>query len=118
MGKEKDECPHCDKPIDEDATFCPHCGSDSETGWKPDTDYYSVELPEDEDEHEEERPPRALFRLRFWAGPALVALALAFFVVYGLSRFQPAFLVLIPAVYVALTIAALAKLAPKSRGGA
>ena len=41
-------CPHCGEPLDEDAAACPHCGSDDETGWKPDADYYSVELPDDD----------------------------------------------------------------------
>jgi hypothetical protein len=43
-----DECPHCGEPLKEDAECCPYCGSDFETGWKPDVDYYSVELPEDD----------------------------------------------------------------------
>ena len=43
-----DECPHCGEPIDEDAESCRYCGSDFETGWKPDQDYYAVELPEDD----------------------------------------------------------------------
>ena len=42
-----DECPHCGEPLPEKAESCPHCGSDFETGWKPDTDYYAVELPDD-----------------------------------------------------------------------
>jgi len=45
-----DECPHCGEPIDNDAESCPHCGSDYETGWKPDADYYSLELPDEEAE--------------------------------------------------------------------
>ena len=43
-----DECPHCGEPIEEDAESCQHCGSDFETGWKPDTDYYALELPDDD----------------------------------------------------------------------
>ena len=48
-----DECPHCGEPLEEEAESCPHCGSDFETGWKPDTDYYAVELPEDDTSYEE-----------------------------------------------------------------
>ncbi|HVR75672.1 MAG TPA: zinc ribbon domain-containing protein [Planctomycetota bacterium] len=43
-----EECPHCGEPIEEYAESCAHCGSDFETGWKPDVDYFSVDLPEDE----------------------------------------------------------------------
>jgi hypothetical protein len=49
------ECPNCGEPLEDGAESCPHCGSDEETGWNPDVDYYAVELPEDE---EEETPPR------------------------------------------------------------
>ena len=44
-----DICPNCGEPIEEDAQACPHCGSDDETGWNPDVEYYSLELPEDDD---------------------------------------------------------------------
>jgi hypothetical protein len=43
-----DDCPHCGEPLNEGAESCPHCGSDSETGWNPDSEYYSVELPDDD----------------------------------------------------------------------
>jgi predicted phage tail protein len=43
-----DECPHCGEPLEENAVSCPHCGSDFETGWNPDSDYLSLELPDDE----------------------------------------------------------------------
>jgi hypothetical protein len=54
-----DECPHCGEPLAGDAESCPHCGSDFETGWKPDTDYYSVELPEDEPAFSQDHAPAA-----------------------------------------------------------
>jgi len=112
-----DECPHCGEPIEQDATFCRHCGSDSETGWNPDADYYSVELPEgDEDEDVQERrhePSRE--EIREWithlVGPALVAFAWLFFVVYGYSEFDPPLLVLIPGLYLAVSFTVLARLA-------
>ena len=44
-------CPICGEPVDDDARACPHCGSDDETGWNPDADYLSVELPEEEREN-------------------------------------------------------------------
>ena len=112
----KDECPHCGEPVDEDATSCPHCGSDSETGWKPDTEYYALELPEEDDEEEAGRLSREeiLSRVRALAGPALVAGAWLFFVVYGFSRFDPPLLVLVPAIYLALSITVVSRLAERS----
>ncbi len=37
MTKETWNCPLCGEPLKENAVFCPHCGSDSETGWSEDT---------------------------------------------------------------------------------
>ncbi len=34
------DCPHCGKPVRENASACPHCGSDDETGWSLDNDEY------------------------------------------------------------------------------
>ena len=115
-----DECPHCGEPIEEDATFCRHCGSDEETGWSPDVDYYSVELPEDDDELEPLPPPppedlRA--RLQALAGPTLVAMAWTVFLVYGYSTFEPPLLVLIPAIYLAACTALIPRLPVKTAMG-
>lgn len=41
-----DACPHCGETLARNARFCRHCGSDEETGWSPDVEYHSVELPE------------------------------------------------------------------------
>jgi hypothetical protein len=50
------ECPHCGEPIDGEANACPYCGSDGETGWSSDIDYYSVDLPDDDSEWSSEEP--------------------------------------------------------------
>jgi hypothetical protein len=50
------ECPHCGEPLPDNARACPYCGSDDETGWNPDREYLSVELPERDDEAA--APPR------------------------------------------------------------
>ena len=51
-------CPHCDGPIDEHATACPHCGSDHETGWNPDAEYAAVDLgPYAEPSDADDGPP-------------------------------------------------------------
>lgn len=39
-------CPHCGEPLADNAVCCRECGSDLETGWNPDVDYYSVEIPD------------------------------------------------------------------------
>jgi zinc ribbon protein len=110
-------CPHCGEPLDDDATFCPHCGSDEETGWKPDTDYYAVELPEEDDEADAEAAPSPGqllgARLKALVGPALVVAAWVLFVVYGLTKFEKPLLVLVPAVYLAVTIGLVARVASR-----
>ena len=113
-----EQCPHCGEPIAEDATFCRHCGSDAETGWNPDADYYSMELPEEDEEEEKERQHEVSReeireRIAHLLGPALVALAWVFFVVYGYSKFDPPLLVLIPALYLAVSFTVLARLVGK-----
>ena len=70
-------CPNCGEPLDEDARVCPFCGSDDETGWRPDADDFAFELPDDDDpfgpEITEPVHPRS------WPGVLLVAFALAVF---------------------------------------
>lgn len=39
-------CPHCNCFIEENATFCPHCGSDKNTGWKEGAEFADEELPD------------------------------------------------------------------------
>jgi len=40
-----DLCPHCGATLPPRAVACRECGSDFETGWSPDVEYESVELP-------------------------------------------------------------------------
>jgi hypothetical protein len=87
-------CPHCGEPLDDDAEFCRHCGSDAETGWKPDVDYYSVEFPED-DAPSSELPPATAERQRgarvgyALLAASLIAFAAAGFLTYGWGVFLP-----------------------------
>lgn len=39
-------CPHCHSPIKDNATFCPHCGSDAETGWSEGAEFTDLETPD------------------------------------------------------------------------
>lgn len=42
-------CPHCGAEIKADATFCRHCGSDKNTGWKDGAEFADEELPDYEE---------------------------------------------------------------------
>lgn len=39
-------CPHCGAELKDDATFCRHCGSDKNTGWKDGAEFADEELPD------------------------------------------------------------------------
>ncbi len=39
-------CPNCEGIVPEGAIVCPHCGSDDQTGWSPNTIYDDIGLPE------------------------------------------------------------------------
>jgi hypothetical protein len=99
-----DECPHCGEPIEEEAIRCPHCGSDMETGWNPEVDYCSLELPEDDREREEVRPSDSR-RLRWSVVAAAVLIALSvvgfLWTVVGLGG-RPALYALLAIVLIAL----------------
>jgi len=121
MARERDECPFCGEPIDSDAESCPHCGSDAETGWNPDAEYLSLELPED-DAEEEAQPPEeevpadptdSRARLARLLGPALVAGSWMAFILIGSTGFRPAVLVFLPGAYMAGCILAMSRLAPR-----
>jgi hypothetical protein len=112
MAREMDECPFCGEPIEPEAEFCRHCGSDAETGWNPDADYESLELPEDDEE--EPAPPPARTQVPLILGPAAVVAAWLAFVLVASSRFDPPGLVFLPAIYLAACILIQSRLAPKA----
>ena len=39
-------CPHCHSEIKDNATFCPHCGSDKDTGWSEGAEFTDLETPD------------------------------------------------------------------------
>ena len=95
-----DYCPHCGELIDSSAQFCTNCGSDDETGWNSDIDYYSVDLPEDDLIHEETEvePPPA--RGVHWPGVVLILLAVSCFLWAGFSAY--AWGALLPLIFLGL----------------
>ncbi len=111
----KDECPFCGEPIDSEAQVCPHCGSDAETGWNPDSDYESVEIPEDDLVPVPLAPSvdQLARQIRAFMGPAVVFAAWIFFIAVGSLIYKPPPLVLIPALYLAVCVFVLHRLAPR-----
>jgi hypothetical protein len=75
------ECPHCGESLDREAQSCPYCGSDFETGWNPDADYLSVDLPDDDDfpaELEAGPPPKEVSPDNFVGALSIVLAGLLF----------------------------------------
>jgi len=42
-------CPHCHLEINENATFCRHCGSDASTGWSNEPNQGAIDWNDDDD---------------------------------------------------------------------
>ena len=70
-------CPHCHSEIKDDATFCPHCGSDADTGWKEGAEFTDLETP-DYDEIVENEFGEKKNKANPFAIAAAVIVALAF----------------------------------------
>lgn len=77
-------CPHCGSEIKDDATFCRHCGSDKNTGWKEGAEFADEELPDYEEilENEFGDDPNSPYAKKKKASPiaviAVVVVTLAF----------------------------------------
>lgn len=77
-------CPHCGNEIKADATFCRHCGSDRNTGWKEGAEFSDEELPDYEEilENEFGDDPNSPYHKKKKANPitivAAIIVALAF----------------------------------------
>lgn len=85
-----DRCPHCGRALGPDAEACPYCGSDFETGWNPDADYYGFELPSEEDSFPVREQPSGI-RRGTWdkiVGATVVGLAALFLLLVLRSRAQ------------------------------
>ena len=71
-------CPHCHSEIKDNATFCPHCGSDKDTGWSDGAEFTDLETP-DYDEIIENEFGEKKNKASPLAIVAAVIVALAFF---------------------------------------
>jgi hypothetical protein len=72
-------CPHCGAAVPSDASACPECGSDEETGWSESAAYGFFY-----DDEPEASPPRSTT----WTKPLMAVLAilvLSSFLVYNLA---------------------------------
>ncbi len=81
-------CPHCGEYVLTSAEFCPHCGSDRETGWANEEEiaYQSLDLPEEPDEDSVEAARRTRDRKRRLKRGAVLAL-ISMSVLSGLAAF-------------------------------
>lgn len=101
------DCPNCGEPVSDNASFCSHCGSDAETGWKPDVDYYSIEIPDDPALEDEEfdsaldgpppYPDESAIGLRNLLGPGVIVFCFALFVSVGYRRHD--LWIILPAIF-------------------
>jgi predicted nucleic acid-binding Zn ribbon protein len=86
--KSPEECANCGAAVPRGARACPECGADERTGWREQSVYDGLDLPEeafgDESEPHARRQRRAGLSW-YWVATAvlLIALFVAGFVVFG-----------------------------------
>ncbi len=79
------ECAVCGADLPRNARACPECGADERTGWREQSIYDGLDLPEDDP------PPHASGKRResslpwYWALAGLLTLAALVFLVLGLG---------------------------------
>jgi hypothetical protein len=88
-------CPNCGEAVPVSRASCPHCGSDSETGWSKDAEEAGVDLPagysgQDEFDYDEyvhrefSKPPvSAAVLIRLVILAALLITGLVFWILYS-----------------------------------
>jgi hypothetical protein len=93
-------CPHCGNTVDIEATVCPECGSDDQTGWSEDTVYDDLFLY-DADEDKVTHTAEGAKRWVKYGVIAILALTLSAFVAVTI----PGGIYLVPVIFLA-TVAA------------
>ena len=70
-------CPHCHSELKDNATFCPHCGSDADTGWKDGAEFADLEMPDYDEilENEFGDDPNSPYTKKKKANPLAIAAA-------------------------------------------
>lgn len=72
-----DECANCGAAIPADAKACPECGADERTGWREESVYDGLDLPDEPAAPGAPRPPVRRFGLPwYFMIAAVVCLAL------------------------------------------
>ena len=69
-----DECANCGAAIPRAARACPECGADERTGWREQSVYDNLDLPDTAFEEERPSPPRAKAPPWLWPVVAIVLL--------------------------------------------
>ena len=72
-----DECANCGARIPRDARACRECGADETTGWREQSVYDDLDLPDEAFDDTSKRAAPARRRVSwYWLGTALVLIAL------------------------------------------
>lgn len=77
-----EHCAQCGEEIPPSARACPGCGADERTGWREQSIYDGLDLPEEEDSA---RPAKNRGALRWWVSLTVVAL-IALLLLSAVSR--------------------------------
>ena len=73
-----DECANCGATIPRHAKACPDCGADERTGWREQSIYDDLDLPDSA--YEDEKPAAPPSRTLSWVLAAITVILVAVFV--------------------------------------
>lgn len=79
-----DECAQCGADIPPRAHACPECGADERTGWREQSIYDGLELPEPDDERPPHSPRRSAGMPWYWLVAIVVVLLVLLLSTLGL----------------------------------
>ena len=74
MTQPPDECANCGAAIPRDARACPECGADERTGWREQSIYDDLDLPDTAFEGDAPSPSR--WKAPAWWWPAVTVILL------------------------------------------
>ena len=79
-----DECANCGVAIPSNAKACPACGADERTGWREQSIYDDLDLPDSA--YADEKPAAPASRALSWVLAAITVILLAVFVLEFVFR--------------------------------